>query len=172
MPLDFAGYVEAQTAQLKKLAAFAQEHGYWIWFHAGREEALPSMLSRTTVDALVTMMSKHAGDVGRRAPLCVTVMLDTPQLEASRAAGKLVLDDAYKRIAVRFHLPNRVKFKPMVGALSLIAEENARLVQPSKMLFCHHRMSDRHEYYGRGKHALSAALAIFNMPENRALLKG
>jgi len=173
VPLDFVGYVEAQTGQLKKLAAFAQEHGYWIWFHAGREEALPSMLKRHTVNALAAMLHTHAEEMGRRTPLNITVMLDTPQLAASRDAGKLVLDDIEgKRIAVRFNLPNRVKFKPIVGALSLISEEHDRLVRPGMMLFTHHKMSERHEYYGRGKGALSALVSILNMPENRALLKG
>ena len=176
MPLDFPGYVAAQVRQLEKLAAFAQERGYWLWFRPHSDEPLlPNMISRGAAGALQRMMNDHADEYGRRHPLSVTVSLCPASMEASRASGKLVLDDPADtdaRIAVSFNIPNRVKFKPIVGAMSLISTTHERLIEPTRTLFCHHPMSDRHEYYGRGKAALAAVLPILDMPENRALLKG
>lgn len=176
MPVDFPGYVASQVHQLEKLAAFAQERGYWLWFRAhSNEPLLPNMIARQTSNALQRMLSDHADAYGRRQPLPVTVSLYPASMEASRASGKLVLDDPpdpNARIDVAFNLPNRVKFKPLVGAMSLISETQEHLVQPGRTLFTHHPMSDRHEYYGRGKAALSVVLPILDLPENRALLKG
>lgn len=177
MPVDFPGYVAAQVRQLEKLAAFAQERGYWLFFYPDDHgaERLPSMISHAAAGALQRMMNDHADTFGRRHPMQIGVRLWRSTMEASRAAGKLVLDDPVNPnacIAVFFCIPNRVKFKPIVGALTLISETRDRLRQPGRMLFCHHPMSDRHEYYGRGKAALAAVLPILDMPENRALLKG
>ncbi len=177
MPVDFPAFVATQVRQLEKLAAFAQERGYWLRFypdvHAG--ERFPSMLSHAAADALQSMLNDHANMFGRRHPMQIGIRLYAPSMEASRSAGKAVLDDppwSGDRIAVSFSIPHRVKFKPIVGALSLISETRDKLYQPDRALFCHHPMSDRHEYYGRGKGALASALAILDMPENRALLKG
>lgn len=176
MPVDFPGYVASQVRQLEKLAAFAQERGYWLWFRAlSNEPLLPNMIARSASNALQRMLADHADAYGRRHPLPITVSLYPVSMEASRVGGKMVLDDPVDpnaRIGVAFNIPNRVKFKPIVGALSLISETQEHLVQPGRTLFTHHPMSDRHEYYGRGKAALSAVLPIFDMPENRALLKG
>lgn len=176
MPVDFPGYVASQVRQLEKLAAFAQERGYWLWFRPNSDEQLlPNMIARTTATALQRMLRDHADEYGRREPMSISISLHPSSMDASRASGKMVLDDPVnpnERISVAFNIPNRVKFKPIVGALSLISETRERLYQPSKALFCHHPMSERHEYYGRGKAALAAVLPIFDMPENRALLKG
>lgn len=177
MPVDFPGYVATQVRQLEKLAAFAQERGYWLFFYPDDRSngQLPGMISHAAAGALQRMLNDHADTFGRRHPMQVGVRLWTPSMDASRAAGKLVLDDPVtpsERIAVFFCVPNRVKFKPIVGAMSLISQTEELLVQPTRTLFTHHPMSERHEYYGRGKAALAAVLPIFDMPENRALLKG
>lgn len=175
MPVDFVSHVRAEVERMAKVAAFAQERGYIVAFHwQERLGTVPGQLSPRSMNRVVNMCAEHAETFGKPAPLPLWVALDDHLVAQSKAARSLVLEHGAFRASVGFRLPTTVKYKPVVGALSLVSAESSRNNhnRGTGVLLNWRERSSFHEYWGHGRDPLRAVMSILNMPENRNLLKG
>lgn len=152
-----------QLEQLTKLARMADERGFMIVLVGppdGWKRKYTTIVDKRLFGYFSGGMSKFLEEykrlTGRRV---LRIIVQEP--------------DPTGAFSFNFDVPMLVRFKPLVAALDLFSRERKGRYAPMPtgpgFLTCT-RYSDRFEYLGHGKNALTAVVRVLEMPHHREIL--